>query len=92
MTELLWTQEAINDRESIYDYIARDNPRAALALDELFSAKAAGLFDHPGIGHPGRVTGTRELVIHRNYILVYDLVGEQIRVLRLLHAARRWPP
>jgi addiction module RelE/StbE family toxin len=92
MTELLWTQEAVEDREAIYDYIAANNPLAALTLDESFSEKAATLVDHPGIGHPGRVTGTRELVIHRNYLLVYEVVGEQIRVLRLLRTARKWPP
>jgi addiction module RelE/StbE family toxin len=91
MKQLVWTQEAIEDREAIYDYIAVDNPSAALALDELFSAKAAHLTDHPEIGHPGRVPDTRELVMHRNYILIYDIAGEQIRVLRVLHAARQRP-
>ena len=71
---------------------AADNPAAALALDELFSEKAGRLVDHPGLGRPGRVAGTRELVAHRNYILVYDLAGDLVRVLRVLHAARQWPP
>ncbi|MCI4592413.1 type II toxin-antitoxin system RelE/ParE family toxin [Sphingobium sp. BYY-5] len=44
------------------------------------------------MGRPGRVAGTRELVAHRNYILVYDVAESEIRILRLLHAARRWPP
>ena len=92
MTELLWTPEAIQDRDEIYDYIEADNPVAALALDELFSEKASRLVDHPGLGRPGRVAGTRELVAHQNYILVYDLTGELVRVLRVLHAVRQWPP
>lgn len=41
MMELLWTPEAIQDREDIYDYIEADNPAAALALDELLSEKAS---------------------------------------------------
>lgn len=89
---LFWTPEALDDRRAIYDYIEADNPSAALALDELFSEKASRLVDHPGQGRPGRVTGTRELVAHQNYILIYDTDGDLMRVLRVLHAARQWPP
>jgi toxin ParE1/3/4 len=92
MMLLSWTPEAIQDREDIYDYIEANNPAAALALDELLSKSAGRLIDHPGLGKPGRVNGTRELVTHQNYILVYDTVGDMVRVLRVLHAARQWPP
>lgn len=92
MMELFWTPEATQDREDIYDYIEADNPAAALALDELFAEKAGRLVDHPGLGRPGRVTGTRELVAHQNYILVYDVADDLVRVLRVLHTARQWPP
>lgn len=90
--ELFWTPEAIHDRDDIYDHIEADNPAAALTLDELFSEKASRLVDHPDLGRPGRVAGTRELVVHRNYILVYDLAGDRLRALRVLHAAQQWPP
>lgn len=92
MMELFWTPEAIQGRSEIYDYIEADNPVAALTLDELFAEKARYLVDHPGLGRPGRVAGTRELVVHPNYILVYDVAGNRVRVLRVLHAARQWPP
>ena len=91
MMELSWTPEAIQDRETIYDYIEADNPIAALVLDELFEEKAGRLIDHPGLGRPGRVAGTRELVAHQNYILIYDVTGDLVRMLRVLHAARQWP-
>lgn len=93
MIALVWTAEARNDRISIYDYIEAENPESALALDEMFSNRAALLQCHPKLGRPGRVPGTRELVVHRNYVVVYDIVeGELVRVLRILHAARQWPP
>jgi addiction module RelE/StbE family toxin len=92
MTVLAWTLEAIQDRDEIYDYIEADNPVAALALDELISEKASRLIDHPGMGRAGRIAGTRELVAYRNYILVYDLSGDLVRVLRVLHTSRQWPP
>jgi addiction module RelE/StbE family toxin len=91
MMELFWTPEAIQDRDDIYDYIEADNPAAALVLDELFSENASHLIDHPNLGRPGRLADTRELVAHQNYILVYDLAGNLVRVLRILHAARKWP-
>ena len=91
---LFWTPQALADRRAIYDYIEADNPAAAIALDEQFSQKASNLIDHPGLGRPGRVTGTRELVTHQNYILIYDIGddGNMVRVLRILHAAKQWPP
>ena len=95
MMELFWTPEAIQDRDDIYEYIEADNPAAALALDELFAEKAGRLVDHPGLGKLGRAAGTRELVVHQNDILVYDTAGDLVRVLRVLrvlHAARQWPP
>ena len=87
-----WTRQAQEVRRAIREYIAVENPSAALDLDELLSEKSARLVDHPGLGRPGRLQGTRELVAHRNYILVYDVAGDYVRVIRVLHAARQWPP
>ena len=92
MMELFWTPEAIKDRDDIYDYIEADNPVGALTLDELLSERALSLVDHPSLGRPGRLADTRELVAHQNYILIYVLRGDLVRVLRVLHAARQWPP
>ena len=44
------------------------------------------------MGRKGRQAGTRELVAHPNYIVVYDVTGDMVRVLRVLHAARQWSP
>lgn len=88
---LAWTRLALNDRQAIRSYIAQDNPMAALALDELFAEKASRLADHPALGRPGRVNRTRELVVHQNYLMIYDLTQDQVRILRVLHTARQWP-
>ena len=90
--KLVWTRPAREDRKAIREYIAIDNPSAALDIDELLSEKAARLMDHPSLGRPGRLQGTREFVAHRNYILIYDVAGDLVRILRVLHAARQWPP
>lgn len=91
MRALRWTPEAIRDREAIYDFIEADNPVAALMLDELLEQQAGRLIDHPGLGRPGRVADTRELVAHPNYLLIYDVKNDLVRLLRVLHAARQWP-
>lgn len=75
MSELFWKAEAIQDRDDIYEYIEADNPAAALALDELFTKTANRLLTHPAVGKQGRVAGTRELVAHKNYIIVYDTLA-----------------
>lgn len=90
--KLLWTPAATQDRDGIYDYVEADNPAAAAALDALFEEKASLLVEHPALGRPGRLAGTRELVAHRNYLLIYQVAGDAVRVLRVMHAARQWPP
>jgi addiction module RelE/StbE family toxin len=89
---LSWTNRARLDRKDIREHIAQENLAAAVALDELFAGNTAALADHPELGRAGRVAGTRELVVHRNYMLIYDIAGDSVRVLRVLHAARKWPP
>lgn len=89
--QLFWTPEAIQDRDEIYDHIEADNPVAALALDEPIAEKAGRLVGQPEMGRPGREAGTRELVVHKNYVLVYDVTADSVRVLCVLHAARNWP-
>lgn len=89
--KVFWTAQAAKDREVIFDYIEARNPQAALQLDEQISLKVRRLEDHPDSGRPGRVAGTRELVTHRHYVVVYDTVSESIRILRVLHTARQWP-
>ncbi|MDE1149183.1 MAG: type II toxin-antitoxin system RelE/ParE family toxin [Azospirillaceae bacterium] len=90
--KLVWTRPARIDRKEIYEYIAQENVIAAQNLDETFAKKAASLPNHPDMGRPGRIVGTRELVVHRNYVLIYAVTGDTVGILRLLHTARQWPP
>jgi len=90
---LAWTPEAITDRRAVYDHVAAANPRAAQDLDRLFQHKIGRLLSHPLIGRPSRrLQGTRELVVHQNYVVAYDVRDEVVRILRLLHTSRLWPP
>ncbi len=88
----VWTPEAQQDRADLWDYIVAENPRAAARMDELFSEAAASLADHPMLGRPGKISGTRELIPHESYRLVYEIDGETVWVLTVVHSARQWPP
>jgi len=89
-----WTSQAELDRADILAYIADDNVRAAIAMDELFGSAAARLADFPLLGKPGQIAGTRELIAHENYRLIYEVADadDTAWVLALIHTARRWPP
>lgn len=89
---MLWTPEAEQDRLDVWDYIASDNPLAAVKMDELFSTAAARLIEHPKLGKAGKIAGTRELVVHENYRLVYEIALDTLWILTLVHVARLWPP
>jgi toxin ParE1/3/4 len=90
--KLEWTYAAEADRQTIFDYISSDNPRAAIALDERIQAAASLLVRFPYLGRPGRVQNTRELVAHRHYVLAYEVEGDIVHILRMLHTSLLWPP
>lgn len=72
-------------------YIAADDPVAALELDELFMERANSLKRLPYIGRPGTLADTRELTVHPNYRLVYEVAEDTVRILNVVHARREWP-
>ncbi|MET0027479.1 MAG: type II toxin-antitoxin system RelE/ParE family toxin [Candidatus Thiodiazotropha sp.] len=89
---VIWTPEAEQDRADIWDYIATDDPVAAVRMDELFSNAVDTLSAHPNMGATGKIPGTRELIPHESFRLVYEIDAGTIWVLALVHTARRWPP
>lgn len=91
--QIKWLRSAFNDLESISDYIALDNPTAALAMIDTIERMTDGLAEHPQRGRDGRLPGTRELVIPGTaYISVYRLKSDRVEILRVLHSAQNWPP
>jgi toxin ParE1/3/4 len=86
--DLEWKASAIADLMAIVDYISDDNPDAALALMDEIQGKVEQLPAHPKRCRPGRVNGTRELVVRPNYIVVYAETPAVVTVLRVLHAAQ----
>ncbi|WP_310542069.1 type II toxin-antitoxin system RelE/ParE family toxin [Phenylobacterium sp.] len=89
---LEWRDAARADLLAIVDYISDDNPDAAQRLKDEIEDKVSKLPGRPKVYRPGRVAGTREMIIRPNYIVVYAEDDRAVVILRVLHAARQWPP
>lgn len=90
--QLEWSIFAQADREAIFDHIEAENPQAAITVDNRIREQVEGLMKFPEMGRPGRVNGTRELIIQRTpYIAAYRIAGKTVRILRELHGAQMWP-
>ncbi|MFY3976855.1 type II toxin-antitoxin system RelE/ParE family toxin [Achromobacter xylosoxidans] len=92
MPAVEWSSAARADLLAIVDYISDDNPDAAQRLKDDIETKAAQLPARPALYRPGRIAGTREMVVRANYIIVYAADALAVRILRILHAAHQWPP
>jgi toxin ParE1/3/4 len=92
--QVVWLPGAEANLLHIVEHIAQDNVGAALALAKLIRARAEQLSEPPTLFRKGRVRGTREMVVHPNYVVVYRVRArlKRIEILRVLHAARQWPP
>ncbi|MFO7883822.1 MAG: type II toxin-antitoxin system RelE/ParE family toxin [Desulfobacteraceae bacterium] len=87
-----WTQKALDNLEDAVEYIAADNPTAASGVAQKIWNTAQLLVDQPGMGRPGRVSDTRELIIAGlPYILPYIEKEGVVFILRVMHSSMKWP-
>ena len=89
--KVFWASAAEQDRANIIDYISKDNPLAAIRMDEVFAEADGRLTEHPHLGKTGLIPGTRELIPHESYRLVYEVQDNAVWILALVHTARMWP-
>lgn len=90
---IIWSDAAIADLIALHVFISNDNPTAADAMIQRIVELVERQLPHmPESGRPGRVPKTRELVISGSpYFVPYQVVGNAIAILRVIHGARRWP-
>jgi toxin ParE1/3/4 len=86
-----WKSEALDDLATIYVYIEERNPKAARELYEMITQSAEKLPQMPYLFRRGRVNGTREYVVHPNYILIYQVKAQHIEIVRVMHAKQEYP-
>ena len=89
---LKWSAPALEDRDTIFDYIEVDSPTAAMGVDQRIRECVERLRRFPEMGRPGRIEGTRELMILRTpYIAAYRVADGVVTILGIIHGAQQWP-
>jgi toxin ParE1/3/4 len=91
---LIWLPRAIKNRDSLIDYIANENPVAAIDQDEKIEVQTDQLISYPELGKPGSKQGTRELVISRtSFVVVYRIKpkAKRVEIMRVLHTSQQRP-
>ncbi len=91
MLTLRWSDEAATDPVEIIDWIEQRNAGAARNLHLAIVQTAENLPQMPLLFRPGRVAGTREHVVHPNYIVVYQVGDDAVDILRVLHSRQQYP-
>jgi addiction module RelE/StbE family toxin len=90
--QVRWLRTALQNLREESEYIAAENPAAATAVVKKVRAAVVLLTENPALGRPGRVTGTRELVVpSTRYLIPYRVRNEQIEILRVFHTSRKPP-
>jgi toxin ParE1/3/4 len=94
MLQIEWRRQAQDDLNDLFRYVFEFQPSAAWSLRDAIKRHVELLAAHPALGRPGRVPGTRELVIPSTpYIVAYmvDSPRDVVQVLAVIHGARLWP-
>jgi toxin ParE1/3/4 len=91
MLPIVWLPAARRNLAAIIGFIAQENPTAARRMKSLIEDAVLPLAEHPYLFRAGRVAGTREVVAHPNYVVVYRVTGTVVLVLRVLHARQQYP-
>jgi toxin ParE1/3/4 len=89
---VVWSPRALQHLAALRDYIAQENPGAANQVAAIVLAAVDRLSELPNLGRPGRVPGTRELVVpHTPYVIPYRLRGDRLEVIAVFHGRQKWP-
>jgi toxin ParE1/3/4 len=94
MPPIEWRRQAQEDLDEIFRYVLEVQPAAAWRLRDAIMRQVEFLAEHPALGRPGRVPGTRELVVASTpYIVAYtfDARHDRVLVLAVIHGTRLWP-
>ena len=90
---IVWSPRAIQHLAHLRSHVARDNPKAANRIATGLLEAVERLAEFPNLGRPGRVAGTRELVVPGTpYVISYRMRGDRLEVIAVFHGRQKWPP
>jgi toxin ParE1/3/4 len=90
--KLRWLRQASLSLDAEYDYIRRENPKAARRVFSRIISAVKRLKDFPLSGRIGQVDGTRELIITGlPYMVIYQVASDGVEILRVFHTSRDYP-
>ncbi len=89
---VVWAPRAIAHLAHLRSYIAHQDPKAAMRTAAVLLEAVERLAELPGLGRPGRVTGTRELVVpDTSYVICYTVRGDRLDIVAVFHGRQQWP-
>ena len=91
MLPVVWRPEAQVALNEFVSYISERDPAAARCFLSRVLESVEPLREHPHLGRVGRAGGTRELVAHPNYLVIYRVLPEGVEIVDVVHARRRYP-
>jgi toxin ParE1/3/4 len=91
MLNARWDAEALLQLDNIVQYTRDRNPAAAERIEQSFQTSVERLCSMPMIGRPGRVPGSREWIVHPNYLIIYRVTEQTIDIIRVLHSRQQYP-
>ena len=90
--QIIWLKTALKNLDEIAEYITLENPQAARQVVDAIETQVNLLATQPALGRPGRVLGTRELVIsNTHYLVPYRIKNNTVEILRVFHTSRKPP-
>jgi toxin ParE1/3/4 len=90
--QIVWLNTALNNLDAIAEYIAQENPPAARQIVATIFEQVNALSMQPALGRPGRVVGTRELVIsNTHYLVPYRIKNNRVEIFRVFHTSQKPP-
>lgn len=91
MLPIVWRKRARKNLATILEFIASENPAAAIKIKGVIQDSILPVAEHPYLYKSGRISGTRELVAHPNFIIVYKITAAAVEVVSVLHARQEYP-
>jgi addiction module RelE/StbE family toxin len=90
--KIVWSRRAIRHLAALREYVAKSSPQNATLVARRVLESVNLLATQPEMGRPGRVLGTRELVIPRTpYIIPYRVQSGRLQLIAVFHGRQRWP-